>query len=1054
MGKKRTRDADPVSTTAASPSAPHAPAPAPASTVTATAKQHETGTASSADAVASASTVREKSSKKAKKSDKTPSKKHKEANGAAAARDQPAPEDDDETATGDKAAQKAAKKAAKEAAKQGLNERPTAVSPEGPGRDPTAKKSKRKEPDMANQAETVGGARDESGPETKRKKKDKKGKKTIDSDPTEAATDRVGDSSSTRSKSTTVADPAPTAVPPHASTSASTAADPLFDFAFTATTLGPPRLRTDVGVGSSAKASQSARPSTSEATRQDRTDSGRSADSSLAKDIPVDPVLLAEGRARDGSRNGVDERSSKDKKGKGKGKETRMGNDEDVEMSSKKKRMKRKRNEEQAGEEESTDGAAVGSSSAAVSTVGTSAQATPVEQRSAIARKKGKDKKKDKEPGKSKKAKGKEKEVVVESEAAPQETEDLDEDPVAQARAQKKHDNADDADGQDHRERGKTKQDKGKGKEVHDEAADDEDEDDGSEGEPPSASKSSANASEQNKNAPSSASVVSKPRVPRGRSTAPPTHAEDDGESHPDDRILVSDLEKDPDFVWPEKKVGPFWDILQSKWTPVKELKKLSEEYGEDYRQGKFSVSEDKLIRATINSFLATSGMSRDELVKHIQARRRTVPEPAEVTVGKRASKAMGASVREGPLTELWLSLGQALQSRALLGIWNHVRRMYHPDRNRGPWTAEEDELLTQAVKEYGASSWEQIAASVGRISGDCRDRWTKQLGGGKESRKGRWTPEEEEELVKLHAELGASWTAISARMKGLRTPTQCRIKWQDSLARREIAKTPDPERAKASTSSATMTEDREGTTLTEGDSWRWQPENYSTLIHAVAAMKEKHEADIDWTAISAPSLKPHGPKNLRDRFRYLRESASIDLRERDGLDEDAKIPFKAVVKRLLELYPESGKAYKRTYRAAEKKRAQKLADKEAAAICKANERRQQRGSRARGVDTVQSSKSAEFVHHLKPSMTRSRHHDKIPSIHAKPNPIPMKKSGHGAANWGALSDEIHEGIDLSRTGEYKLPHSPEEMGAHKLAISPSSEKTEHETLAPLANVE
>ncbi|GAA6008546.1 hypothetical protein JCM11491_003343 [Sporobolomyces phaffii] len=83
-----------------------------------------------------------------------------------------------------------------------------------------------------------------------------------------------------------------------------------------------------------------------------------------------------------------------------------------------------------------------------------------------------------------------------------------------------------------------------------------------------------------------------------------------------------------------------------------------------------------------------------------------------------------------------------------------------------------------------------------------------------------------------------------------------------------------------------------------------------------------------------------------------------------------------------------------------------------------------------------------------------------------------MKKSGHGTANWGAQNDEILEGVDLARSGEFRLPHSPEAMGAHKvgpssrsftllpsvaelgafdvyrqLSISPSSEKDEKEVI-------
>lgn len=105
---------------------------------------------------------------------------------------------------------------------------------------------------------------------------------------------------------------------------------------------------------------------------------------------------------------------------------------------------------------------------------------------------------------------------------------------------------------------------------------------------------------------------------------------------------------------------------------------------------------------------------------------------------------------------------------------------MYDPDAHKGSWTEEEDENLRKGIAQFGEGKWTKIAAGVGRPSGDCKDRWTKQLGGGKAEllKKGKWSKEEEEQLVELHRELGNSWTAISKRMGETRSTTQIRIKW------------------------------------------------------------------------------------------------------------------------------------------------------------------------------------------------------------------------------------------------------------------------------------
>ncbi|GAA6008543.1 hypothetical protein JCM11491_003342 [Sporobolomyces phaffii] len=457
----------------------------------------------------------------------------------------------------------------------------------------------------------------------------------------------------------------------------------------------------------------------------------------------------------------------------------------------------------------------------------------------------------------------------------------------------------------------------------------------------------------------SSASRARSPSAPPPPSITDPLKPKRVFDPTDDSSVLtVAELDRDPDFVRPPKRTGPFFDTLQTKWTPVKELKKLAQEYGETYKQGKFSNSEDRLIKATIKSFRERSGMTSEELVTHINSKRGTSATAGFSIGGKKDGGGAGGGTVNygGALSEMWLNLGDALQERALLGIWNRVKRMYNPDSGKGPWTTEEDEDLTAAVKEYGSSSWEKIASSVGRPSSDCRDRWVKQLGAGKGDvvKKGKWSKDEEDTLIKLHAELGNSWTAIVKRMGGTRTATQCRIKWSDSLSRKASAQPATPE-VEASTSAVAtpQTQDEEAGV---DRAWKWKQEYFSTLVHAIAQMKVKDESELDFSTISDPTLKPQGIKNLRDRFKRLRQGAIFDIRERDGLDEDAKVPYQAVIDHLLALYPEPGKAYKRTYRAPEQKRLARVNEKEERKAAKADERRMRKEGKFTGVETDKSS--------------------------------------------------------------------------------------------------
>ncbi|BGP29218.1 hypothetical protein JCM10296v2_000956 [Rhodotorula toruloides] len=49
---------------------------------------------------------------------------------------------------------------------------------------------------------------------------------------------------------------------------------------------------------------------------------------------------------------------------------------------------------------------------------------------------------------------------------------------------------------------------------------------------------------------------------------------------------------------------------------------------------------------------------------------------------------------------------------------------------------------------------------------------------------------------------------------------------------------------------------------------------------------------------------------------------------------------------------------------------------------------------------------------------------------------MPLKKEGSGRANWGSDHDDIVEGIALARSDDW-ISHSPADVGAHKLSISP-----------------
>ncbi|NWU15522.1 SNPC4 protein, partial [Cephalopterus ornatus] len=100
------------------------------------------------------------------------------------------------------------------------------------------------------------------------------------------------------------------------------------------------------------------------------------------------------------------------------------------------------------------------------------------------------------------------------------------------------------------------------------------------------------------------------------------------------------------------------------------------------------------------------------------------------------------------------------------------------PSLKKGPWTPEEDAMLLAAVKKYGEKDWYKIRTEVpGRSDAQCRDRYLKALHWN--VKKGKWSLEEEEQLIELVEKHGLGhWSKIASELPH-RTGSQCLSKWK-----------------------------------------------------------------------------------------------------------------------------------------------------------------------------------------------------------------------------------------------------------------------------------
>ncbi|KAI1373461.1 hypothetical protein F4677DRAFT_428958 [Hypoxylon crocopeplum] len=105
-------------------------------------------------------------------------------------------------------------------------------------------------------------------------------------------------------------------------------------------------------------------------------------------------------------------------------------------------------------------------------------------------------------------------------------------------------------------------------------------------------------------------------------------------------------------------------------------------------------------------------------------------------------------------------------------------------NKDRQRWTADQDSILVSAVARVSTESsdinWHHVASYLpGRTNKDCRKRWHYKLA--HNFRKGPWSAEEDQRLRDAVQKHDTKWNKVSAEV-GTRNGDQCWKRWNDSL--------------------------------------------------------------------------------------------------------------------------------------------------------------------------------------------------------------------------------------------------------------------------------
>jgi hypothetical protein len=139
------------------------------------------------------------------------------------------------------------------------------------------------------------------------------------------------------------------------------------------------------------------------------------------------------------------------------------------------------------------------------------------------------------------------------------------------------------------------------------------------------------------------------------------------------------------------------------------------------------------------------------------------------------------AVMKQKGIKNCWVEVAAQVPTRSIHQCKQRWIQQLKPARQkRGKWTDDEDVLLSKAVKKHG-KNWMIVARGVpGRSNVQCQKRWTASVVHSRQWKTGEWTAEEDAILTTAIKEHGKSWGIVAESVPD-RSHAQCRQRFHET---------------------------------------------------------------------------------------------------------------------------------------------------------------------------------------------------------------------------------------------------------------------------------